>query len=69
VPLGVRSYALFHVINCGYENLELRFRLPADESHQPLQLEFPEVRGLGVQGSALSLYISPTITCTGIFCL
>ena len=44
MPLGVKSHASFHVVNGGYDNLELRFRLPADESHLPLQIEFPEVR-------------------------
>jgi hypothetical protein len=44
VPLGVTSCATFHIINVNYDNLELKYRLPADESHAPLKLEFPEVR-------------------------
>ena len=27
MPLGVRSYARFEVVNDGYDNLELKFRL------------------------------------------
>lgn len=44
VPLGVKSQATFYIINNGYDNLELKFRLPADESHLPMQIDFPEVR-------------------------
>jgi len=43
VPLGVKSWATFHIVNDGYDNLELRFRLPVDESHIPISIEFPEV--------------------------
>lgn len=42
VPLGVESKAVFVVVNQGYENLELRHRLPADTTKVPLRLEFPE---------------------------
>jgi len=43
VPLGMKSWATFHIVNDGYDNLELRFRLPADESHLPISIDFPEV--------------------------
>jgi hypothetical protein len=43
VPLGVTSQATFHVVNAGYDNLELRYRLPADGAHTPLSLTFPQV--------------------------
>jgi hypothetical protein len=43
VPLGITSSSTFHIVNNGYDNLELRYRLPADESHLPLKLSFPEV--------------------------
>ncbi len=42
VPLGLRSTATFFVINNGYDNLELKYRLPADEGHLPMEVEFPE---------------------------
>ena len=42
VPLGVESKAVFVIVNQGYDNLELRHRLPADVSKVPLRLEFPE---------------------------
>ena len=32
VPLGVQSRAVFHVINTGYDYLELRHRIPTDAS-------------------------------------
>ena len=44
VPLGVVSRATFTIINTGYDNLELRYRLPADEGHVPMKIEFPQVR-------------------------
>ena len=59
VPLGVRSQGVFNIINNGYDNLELKFRLPADESHLPMEMDFPEGRqgwavvGFGGQGGGL----------------
>ena len=44
VPLGITSRATFSIINNGYDNLELRYRLPADEGHVPMKVEFPQVR-------------------------
>jgi len=44
VPLGMKSWGTFHIVNDGYDNLELRFRLPADETHLPISIDFPEVR-------------------------
>lgn len=43
VPLGITSKATFTIINNGYDNLELRYRLPADEGHVPMKIEFPQV--------------------------
>jgi hypothetical protein len=43
VPLGFTSRGTFKIVNQGYDNLELRYRLPADEGHVPMKIEFPEV--------------------------
>ena len=48
VPLGITSKATFTIINNGYDNLELRYRLPADEGHVPMKIEFPQVGNHGV---------------------
>lgn len=37
-PPGVTSQAVFHVVNNGYDNLELRVALPQDKEHAPLQV-------------------------------
>ena len=42
VPLGMTTTATFHILNRGYDNLDLRFRLPPDESHVPMRIDFPE---------------------------
>jgi hypothetical protein len=47
VPLGVVSFATFHVVNQGYDNLELKTRLPADSGRLPLSLTFPEGNIIG----------------------
>ena len=44
VPLNVESSAVFFIENDGYDNLDIKFRLPADSQNLPLRLEFPEVR-------------------------
>lgn len=45
----MKSWATFYIVNDGYDNLELRFRLPADESHLPISIDFPEVSFLDLQ--------------------
>lgn len=47
VPVGITTYATFHIKNQGYDNLELATRLPADTSRLPLTLEFPEGNLIG----------------------
>jgi hypothetical protein len=37
----VTSQAVFHVVNNGYDNLELRVALPQDKEHAPLQVGNP----------------------------
>ena len=48
VPLGIRSCVRFFVINHGYDNLELKYRLPMDSSRVPLTITFPEGTTLGI---------------------
>jgi hypothetical protein len=42
VPLGTKATASFRILNQGYDNLELRYSLPLDQSRLPLTLFFPE---------------------------
>ncbi|GFH14482.1 calponin-homology (CH) domain-containing protein, partial [Haematococcus lacustris] len=58
VPLGVPSSSTFHILNNGYDNLELRFRLPADESHLPLRISFPEGNLVGLAKAKLPVVVS-----------
>lgn len=60
VPLGVTSRAVFHIINDGYDNLELKVRLPADEHHLPLQLSFPDGTLIGIAKEKLTVVVSFT---------
>lgn len=48
VPLGVRSRCLFHIVNEGYESLEVKYRLPTDNIRIPLTINFPEGQQLGI---------------------
>ncbi len=41
-PLNIPIVQTFYVINEGYENLDLKYRLPIDTSKVPLKLRFPE---------------------------
>lgn len=58
VPLGVPSRATFTIINNGYDNLELRYRLPADEGHQPMKVEFPEGNLIGIAKERLPVVVT-----------
>ncbi|KAF5834411.1 flagellar associated protein [Dunaliella salina] len=58
VPLGMKSWATFHIVNDGYDNLELRFRLPADESHIPISIDFPEGNLIGLAKERLPVVVS-----------
>ena len=48
VPIGIRSCVRFSVINHGYDNLELKYRLPMDSNRVPLSIRFPEGTNLGI---------------------
>ncbi|GLI64998.1 hypothetical protein VaNZ11_008424 [Volvox africanus] len=58
VPLGLRSTATFYVINNGYDNLELKYKLPADEGHLPMEVEFPEGTIIGLAKDRLPVVVS-----------
>jgi hypothetical protein len=49
VPLGWTSEAIFYVINEGYEQLELQYKLPLDKDQIPLKLEFPGNDPIGIR--------------------
>jgi hypothetical protein len=58
VPLNVRSTCTFRVINDGYDNLDLKFRLPADKENVPLQLEFPEGTMVGIAKKSIPVVVT-----------
>ena len=58
VPLGEVAKGLFYVENQGYEDLELRFRLPADRTRMPLELEFPEGKSVSLAKTRLPVVVS-----------
>jgi hypothetical protein len=58
VPLGIASHAEFSIINDGYDNVDLRHRLPADAEHLPLQLKFPQGTMIGIARTSI-----PVIVC------
>lgn len=47
VPLKVPSKAVFRINNEGYQNVELKYRLPKDICKIPLELHFPDGQSLG----------------------
>eukprot|EP00818_Percolomonas_sp_WS_P004310 CAMPEP_0117456020 /NCGR_PEP_ID=MMETSP0759-20121206/11661_1 /TAXON_ID=63605 /ORGANISM="Percolomonas cosmopolitus, Strain WS" /LENGTH=2921 /DNA_ID=CAMNT_0005249345 /DNA_START=158 /DNA_END=8920 /DNA_ORIENTATION=- len=57
VPLGIKSRAIFQVINEGYENLELKYRLPADTSRVPIQLNFIEGKKLSTEKQSVPVEV------------
>jgi len=60
VPLGVKSTCLFHVVNTGYDNLELRYRLPVDTQRVPISLNFPEGQSVGIAKERLPVEVTFT---------
>lgn len=47
VPLSIASKSTFKINNEGYQNVELKFRLPKDAGRIPLSLSFPDGQTLG----------------------
>lgn len=58
VPLGIRSCARFYLVNKGYDNLDVKYRLPIDSEKAPLQLEFPEGTLIGFAKERLPVDVS-----------
>jgi hypothetical protein len=58
VPLGIPSSARVWISNCGYDSLDVRYRLPPDSTTLPLQIEFPSGTMLGHGRSKLPVDIS-----------
>jgi hypothetical protein len=58
VPLDVPSMCTFNIINEGYDNLELKYLLPAETSRIPLSLSFPEGNMVGVSKSKLPVIVT-----------
>lgn len=58
VPLNVPSRVCFHVMNVGYDHLELRYSLPADTARCPLQLHFPQGKMVGLAKEKLPVIAS-----------
>lgn len=48
VPLGITAKSLFYLVNDGYENVELDYKIVQDAVKLELSLVFPEGRQLGV---------------------
>ena len=58
MPVGFRSEAIFNIINDGFDNLDLRYRLPADEHHLPILIDFPEGTLIGIAKEQLPVAVS-----------
>ena len=62
VPLNTPAQGTLYIVNNGYDNCELRHRLPPDEGHAPIHLEFPEGNLIGLAKQELPVivhFISP----------
>jgi len=57
-PLGIPSTQRFFIVNKGYDNLELQFKLPADTARLPLEVSFPEGKMIGIAKEAVPVDIS-----------
>eukprot|EP00798_Chlamydomonas_sp_ICE-L_P019407 gene19407-26065_t len=58
VPLGITSTATFYILNRGFDNLDLTYRLPADSGHVPLSIDFPEGNLIGIAKGRLPVTVS-----------
>lgn len=60
VPLGQRAEAVFYLLNDGFDNLEVSYRLPADSSRVPFTIELPEGNLIGIARERLPVLVSFT---------
>ena len=58
VPVGHTARASLYVINEGYDNLEIKAKLPIDAARMPLTLEFPEGQLVGVSKEKILIVVS-----------
>eukprot|EP00002_Diphylleia_rotans_P025649 TRINITY_DN5079_c0_g1_i5.p1 TRINITY_DN5079_c0_g1~~TRINITY_DN5079_c0_g1_i5.p1 ORF type:complete len:2913 (-),score=444.38 TRINITY_DN5079_c0_g1_i5:284-9022(-) len=58
IPLGMKSTATFSIINLGYDNLDVKYKLPIDTSRIPLSLNFPEGMNIGSTKSHLPVEVT-----------
>lgn len=57
VPLGVESKCVFRIMNSGYENLNLKYKIGDDVSKLGLELNFPEGKNLGITRNKLRVEV------------
>lgn len=57
VPLGIRSRALFYIMNNGYDDLKLSHR-PAGQSPVPINVSFPDGNMLGLTMAKIPVEVS-----------
>jgi hypothetical protein len=57
-PLGIQSSAEFRIINDGYDNVDLKHRLPVDSEHLPLELKFPEGTMVGIAKNSIPVVVT-----------
>ena len=57
VPLGIESKCIFRVINDGYENLTLKYRV-LEEDNFPIVCHFPEGKSVGITKQKLRVEAS-----------
>ena len=58
VPLGVRTSAQIMVVNDGYDNLDLKVKMPVDSDKVPLSVDFPDGTMIGVAKEKLPMVVS-----------
>ena len=58
VPVGIKSSVTFEIHNKGYENLELRSRLPPDCTHLPISVSFPQGQIIGIGRETVPVQVS-----------
>ena len=57
VPLSIKSVTTFRIINTGYDNLEIQYRLPVDTTKVPISLTFPEGQNVGIANPSVAVQV------------
>jgi hypothetical protein len=58
VPLGTSTSEVFHVVNEGFDHLELKYRLPVDKDKIPLSVKFLDGQILGRDCTQIAIEVS-----------